>query len=307
MAVVDLWTTRGRSEIAGPRLDHNSTTTGASRWRYQSLVRNLALGILRKLSSGNELDDLISHGNFGLARAIDAYDPSRGFKFETYATPIVRGAIYSGLRPMDWLPERGRSRTSDVKEATRKLQRATGRDATEAELADELAISADGLYEMIASLGCIYLLSLELQVAVEDDSEITMMELVEGFPDEQPALEKELGEYRQKLRRAVEQLDDERYKFVLTQHYFRGLTFEAIARELGVSRHRIRQMHTVALRRLRNPKGNGPDFLPPAASGTQPPPGGPPSPGPPEAKQPARLIRPPKMGGPGNALRQPEG
>jgi RNA polymerase sigma factor for flagellar operon FliA len=288
------------------RESNNPKLRSALTRHYQSLVRNLALGVLRKLRSGSELEDLISHGNFGLARAIDGFDPSRGFKFETYATPIVRGAMNNGLRQMDWLPERGRSKTSDVKAATRKLQQATGRDPSTSELAEELAITADEVHEMIASLGCVYLLSLEQPLGVEDDSEITMMDLVDGFPDE-PAQEVELSEYRQKLRRAIEQLNDERYKFLLTQHYFQGVTLEDIARELGVSRQRVRQMHTFAIRRLRNPKGNdGPDFLPPAASGTQPPGGGPPGAEPPEARQPARLVRPPKTGGPGNALRQPE-
>lgn len=263
---------------------------------YQTLVRKVALSILRKLRSGTELEDLIFHGNFGLARAIDGYDPSRGFKFETYATPIVLAAMYKGLQPMDWLPpDRGRLMTRVVE----KLQQAVGRDPTAAELAQELAISASEVFEMVASLGCVYVLSRE-QVVVEDDRESIGMETMDASPDESE--ETELSEYRQKLRAAIEQLDDERYRFLLTEHYFRGLTFEAIAREIGVSRHRVRQMHTVALRRLRNQRDDGPDLLPPAASGTQPPPGGPP-----EAGQPARLVRPPKAGGPGNALRQPEG
>ncbi len=216
---------------------------------YQGLVRNLALGVLRKLRSGTELDDLIADGNFGLVRAIDGFDPGRGFKFETYATPVVRGAIYNGLRRMDWLPERTRQKVRDYQKATEKLQQMSGREPSEAELAEELKISAEEVYELISSLGCIYLLSLDQPVG-DADGDTTMMDLVEAAPFEDPATEVEFREQRDTMRRAIEQLD-ERHQFLVTEHYFRGVTFEAIARELGVSKQRISQMHSAAVKKLR--------------------------------------------------------
>ncbi len=217
---------------------------------YQGLVRNLALGVLRKLRAGTELDDLIADGNFGLVRAIDGFDPGRGFKFETYATPVVRGAIYNGLRRMDWLPERTRQKARMVQKATEKLQQETGREPSEAELAEELKMSAEEVYDLIASLGCIYLLSLDQPVGGSDDSDTTMMELVEASPYEDPAQEVEFREQRDHMRRAIAQLD-ERHQFLITEHYFRGVTFEAVARELGVSKQRVSQMHSAAVKKLR--------------------------------------------------------
>ena len=65
--------------------------------RYLPLVKNLAEQIRYKLRAGSDSDDLIADGMFGLLRAIDAFDLSRGYKFETYATTVVRGAIYKVL------------------------------------------------------------------------------------------------------------------------------------------------------------------------------------------------------------------
>ena len=63
--------------------------------------------IWARLPDGVELDDLISSGTFGLMDAIDAYDLSRGVKFETYCVPRIRGAMLDELRTMDWVPRLG--------------------------------------------------------------------------------------------------------------------------------------------------------------------------------------------------------
>jgi len=108
--------------------------------RFLPLVESIARGVARKFRTGVELDDLISDGTFGLMRAIDAFDPARGVKFETYATPVVRGSIYNGLRTLDRVPERTRGKVRELQKAMDKITQATGRTATEAELAESVAI-----------------------------------------------------------------------------------------------------------------------------------------------------------------------
>ncbi len=72
--------------------------------RYLSLVKYNAERIWARLPDGVELDDLISAGVFGLMDAIDAFDLTRGVKFETYCVPRIRGAMLDELRTMDWVP-----------------------------------------------------------------------------------------------------------------------------------------------------------------------------------------------------------
>jgi RNA polymerase sigma factor for flagellar operon FliA len=71
---------------------------------YLPLVKYNGERIWARLPEGVELDDLISAGVFGLMDAIDAFDMTRGVKFETYCVPRIRGAMLDELRTMDWVP-----------------------------------------------------------------------------------------------------------------------------------------------------------------------------------------------------------
>src|SRR5262249_33091141 len=77
--------------------------------RYLPLVKYNAERIWQRLPEGVDLDDLISAGVFGLMDAIDAFDLTRGVKFETYCVPRIRGAMLDELRTMDWVPRLVRS------------------------------------------------------------------------------------------------------------------------------------------------------------------------------------------------------
>src|SRR5216110_3444922 len=102
--------------------------------RYLPLVKYNAERIWARLPDGVELDDLISAGVFGLMDAIDAFDLTRGVKFETYCVPRIRGAMLDELRTMDWVPRLVRSKASKLNEATKSLEAKMGRHPTEIEL-----------------------------------------------------------------------------------------------------------------------------------------------------------------------------
>lgn len=223
--------------------------------RFLPLVESIARGVARKFRTGVELDDLISDGTFGLMRAIDAFDPARGVKFETYATPVVRGSIYNGLRTLDWVPERTRGKVRELQKAMDKITQATGRTATEAELAEELKLSAKEVYELINDLGCSYLLSLDQPLGASADEDVTLLDTVKDRGMGAPELEAEFVEQRATLRDAINSLQD-REQLLIRKHYFEGVNFEAIARTMGVSKQRISQIHARAVRRLREAIGN---------------------------------------------------
>src|SRR5262249_23064602 len=85
--------------------------------RYLPLVKSNAERTWQRLPEGVDLDDLISAGVFGLMDAIDAFDLSRGVKFETYCVPRIRGAMLDELRTMDWVPRLVRSKATKMEEA----------------------------------------------------------------------------------------------------------------------------------------------------------------------------------------------
>src|SRR5690242_20163958 len=90
--------------------------------QYLPLVKYNGERIWARLPDGVELDDLISAGVFGLMDAIDAFDMTRGVKFETYCVPRIRGAMLDELRTMDWVPRLVRSKATKMEEARKALE-----------------------------------------------------------------------------------------------------------------------------------------------------------------------------------------
>ena len=127
---------------------------------YLPLVKYNGERIWARLPEGVELDDLVSAGVFGLMDAIDAFDLSRGVKFETYCVPRIRGAMLDELRTMDWVPRLVRSKASKLNEAVKNLEARVGRQPTEIELAEEMQISVAELEKMILDANAVNLISL---------------------------------------------------------------------------------------------------------------------------------------------------
>src|SRR5437763_1989196 len=116
--------------------------------RYLPLVKYNAERIWQRLPEGVDLDDLISAGVFGLMDAIDAFDLTRGVKFETYCVPRIRGAMLDELRTMDWVPRLVRSKHTKMEEARKELEAQHGRPPTDAELAERLGVSLEEFQSM---------------------------------------------------------------------------------------------------------------------------------------------------------------
>lgn len=86
------------------------------------LLDRIANAVKRKLPAHVDVEDLIQYGWFGLNDAREKFDPERGIKFETYATPRIRGAMLDALRDLDWAPRLARSR-GDIIPAITSLNR----------------------------------------------------------------------------------------------------------------------------------------------------------------------------------------
>src|SRR6266550_7350725 len=108
--------------------------------KYLPLVRYNAERVWSKLPDGVDLNDLISAGVFGLMDAIEAFDLTRGVKFETYCVPRIRGAMLDELRTMDWVPRLVRSKSSKMEAARKELEAAFGRPPRPEELAAKLGL-----------------------------------------------------------------------------------------------------------------------------------------------------------------------
>jgi RNA polymerase sigma factor FliA len=111
--------------------------------KFLHLVRYNAERIHTRLPDEVDIEDLMSAGIFGLMDAIDGFELERNVKFETFSAQRIRGAILDELRSMDWVPRLVRSRSSKVEQARQQIEKATGRSATDDEVASMLKVDPE--------------------------------------------------------------------------------------------------------------------------------------------------------------------
>ena len=223
---------------------------------YSPLVKYVAGRLSAGLPNSIEQADLVSYGMFGLIDAINKFEPSRGFKFETYAMSRIRGSIIDELRSIDWVPRSLRAKARAVEKVYTKLEHELLRTPTDAEVADELGTTEEELQNVFTQISFFGLVALEETVSVGADRSESVT-LGDTIPDTGlgPVGAFEVEETKQILAQALNRLP-EREKIVLTLYYYEGLTLGEIGGILGITESRVCQIHTKAVIQLRSKLGD---------------------------------------------------
>ncbi|MBR5626888.1 MAG: FliA/WhiG family RNA polymerase sigma factor [Thermoguttaceae bacterium] len=216
--------------------------------RYMPIVRHRAERIRPKLPDEIELDDLISAGTFGLIDAINAYDPGRGIKFETFCVPRVQGAMVDELRSMDWVPRMVRSKATKLNEAYKVLEGQYGRRPSEEELAKFLELPVDEVRKTMTDTCRVNITSLDKKWQDHSgENDITEMEILADKRSEAPADRLE----RTELIRACTRGLSKNERLIIILYYFEELTMKEIGATLDLSESRVSQMHTSIVERMK--------------------------------------------------------
>jgi len=214
---------------------------------YLPLVKYNGERIWARLPEGVELDDLISAGVFGLMDAIDAFDLSRGVKFETYCVPRIRGAMLDELRTMDWVPRLVRSKASKLNEAVKNLEARLGRQPSEQELAAELQISVQELEKMMLDANAVNLISLNKKWYETDSyKDVREIDILEDKKGEDPTRRIQKND----LMRLVTKGLNRNERLIIILYYYEELTMKEIGATLDLSESRVSQMHSSIVQRL---------------------------------------------------------
>ncbi len=216
---------------------------------FVPVIKYMALRLAMRVSSGLNVEDLISAGTVGLLDALTKFDPSREIKFRTYAEFRIRGAMLDEIRAMDWVPRSMRERIGKIQHAANEYTKRKGRPPTEAELAVELGMETEEVDETLLQAKGAVVLSLEDLGSNEDDAHPILDALADR--DQPNPLESLLSEDTRKvLAEAIDRLP-ERQRLVLTLYYFEELTMKEIGATLQVTESRICQLHAQAMIRLK--------------------------------------------------------
>ncbi len=196
-------------------------------------------------------EDLVSFGIIGLINAVDRFDPTRGVRFEAFATARIRGAVIDQLRSLNWLPRSAVARVKQVETALSTLEQRLGRPAREDEAAQELGMTLERYRQTLMEVG-LSMLSLEAPLSMfgQDDELLTLRDLLEDQATLSPDDAMEKKEMLVILRSAIEHLP-EREQVLLSLYYVEEMTMKEISKIMEVSESRICQLHTQALVRLR--------------------------------------------------------
>jgi len=194
-------------------------------------------------------EDLISCGIMGLINAVDRFDPSRGVKFDTYATQVIRGAVMEALRSEDWAPRSVREKCRRLERAVAGLESQLGRPPDDAEIATALEFTLDEYYGLLSDVSALSLLSLE-EVLTSDEISLEGEPQDEVLVSANPATIAQTKELRRLLAAAIRELP-ERERTVIALYYYEELTLKEIGAILGVTESRVCQIHTQSIVRLR--------------------------------------------------------
>lgn len=218
---------------------------------YAPLVKYVAGRVGAGLPNNVEHADLVSYGMFGLIDAIERFDPTRGYKFETFAVPRIKGAILDELRAMDWVPRSVRSRARSVERAIADFEAEHGRSPDDEEIAGALEMTLEDFHSLLTdiSLSGVNALDETLGGGERGDSVTLGDTVADAGPG--PVIQYEVQEMRHILAESINRLN-EREKIVLTLYYYEGMTLAEIGEVLGVTESRVCQIHTKAVLHMRS-------------------------------------------------------
>jgi RNA polymerase sigma factor FliA len=213
--------------------------------RHAPLVKRIAHHLLASLPASVLVDDLIQAGMIGLLEASRNFDGSKGASFETFAGIRIRGSMLDEIRKGDWTPRSVHKNGRAITQAIREVERETGRDARDVDVAEKLQVNIVDYHQMLLEVNSGKLIGIEDLGVTED---VVTTEQTKG--SDVPFEDLLQGSFQKALAHAITTLP-EREAIVLSLYYDEELNLREIGEVLDVSESRVSQIHSQAMLKLK--------------------------------------------------------
>ena len=216
------------------------------------LVISIAKGYVNR---GLAMPDLIQEGNVGLMKAVDKFEYRRGYKFSTYATWWVRQAVTRAVADYGntiRIPVHMTESYNKIRRIKQKYLQEHGKQPSDNELAQLSGVPLPKVQLLIQAMRGVE----SIDAPIGDDEDATKLDFVRGDEEQDPQRRFMVTAMEEEIKKSLDRLTD-REATVLRLRYGIGTshdhTLEEVGRSMGLTRERVRQIESAAIRKLRSP------------------------------------------------------
>ena len=258
---------RERELVTQFRKWRDNSRAGEGTRKNGEIARELLIGSVLRLviKIANEyshcsmsLEDLVNEGNIGLMTAVEKFDPERKVRLSTYASYWIRQGIHRSLENQSRtirLPAHTYPMVKKINKFINEYKEKNGETPTPRQIVSGTKVSEANVINLFTS-GVNNVVSLDIPVGDESsNTESTLQDITEDFNTEQPSTSAEKDDEAAILHDFLSRLSSRERIVIMRRFGMKGLdleTLEEIGERYGVTRERIRQIQTIAMRKLRN-------------------------------------------------------